>query len=96
MFPLQDTGFLDAAFESQNAALTPLSRLLYDEVVKSILRIVEKLDLSVQKVTTGEEVRRRALPSGPARRHSRNAARDDALCSSTSVASAVILFPHTN
>lgn len=52
---LKDTGFLDAAFESQNAALTPLSRLLYDEVVKSILRIVEKLDLSVQKVTTGEE-----------------------------------------
>ena len=37
-------------------ALISLSRLLYDEVIKSILRIVEKLDLSVQKVTTGEEV----------------------------------------
>uniref|UniRef100_A0A3B4ZYV0 DNA-dependent protein kinase catalytic subunit n=1 Tax=Stegastes partitus TaxID=144197 RepID=A0A3B4ZYV0_9TELE len=34
-----------------------LNRLLYDELVKSILRIVEKLDLSVQKVVTGEEVR---------------------------------------
>ncbi|XP_059183485.1 DNA-dependent protein kinase catalytic subunit [Centropristis striata] len=52
---LKDSGFLDGAFESQNAALVSLSRLLYDEVVKSILRIVEKLDLSVQKVTTGEE-----------------------------------------
>lgn len=52
----QDSGFLDGDFESQNAALGSLSRLLYDELVKSILRIVEKLDLSVQKVTTGEEV----------------------------------------
>lgn len=47
---------MDGAFESQNAALGSLSRLIYDELVKSILRIVEKLDLSVQKVTSGEEV----------------------------------------
>ncbi|TKS87933.1 DNA-dependent protein kinase catalytic subunit [Collichthys lucidus] len=52
---LKDSGFLDGAFESQNTALVSLSRLLYDELVKSILRIVEKLDLSVQKVTTGGE-----------------------------------------
>ncbi|KAK7881228.1 hypothetical protein WMY93_029637 [Mugilogobius chulae] len=52
---LKDTGYLDGAFESQNAALRSLSRLIYDEIVKSILRIVEKLDLSVQKVTPGEE-----------------------------------------
>uniref|UniRef100_A0A8C5C786 DNA-dependent protein kinase catalytic subunit n=1 Tax=Gadus morhua TaxID=8049 RepID=A0A8C5C786_GADMO len=52
---LKDSGFLDGAFECQNSALISLSRLLYDEVIKSILRIVEKLDLSVQKVTTGEE-----------------------------------------
>ncbi|XP_065804990.1 DNA-dependent protein kinase catalytic subunit isoform X2 [Labrus bergylta] len=52
---LKDSGFLDGAFESQNAALVSLSRLLYDELVKSILRIVEKLDLSVQKVASGEE-----------------------------------------
>ncbi|KAM3592965.1 uncharacterized protein V6R79_002700 [Siganus canaliculatus] len=52
---LKDSGFLDGAFESQNAALGSLSRLIYDELVKSILKIVEKLDLSVQKVTTGEE-----------------------------------------
>lgn len=55
--PLQDSEFLDGAFESQNAALVSLSHLLYNELVKSVLRIVEKLDLSVQKVTTGEEVR---------------------------------------
>ncbi|KAJ4925203.1 hypothetical protein JOQ06_017938 [Pogonophryne albipinna] len=52
---LKDSGFLDGDFESQNAALLSLSRLIYDELVKSILRIVEKLDLSVQKVATGEE-----------------------------------------
>uniref|UniRef100_A0A665X102 DNA-dependent protein kinase catalytic subunit n=1 Tax=Echeneis naucrates TaxID=173247 RepID=A0A665X102_ECHNA len=52
---LKDSGFLDGAFESQNAALVSLSHLLYDELVTSILRILEKLDLSVQKVTTGEE-----------------------------------------
>ncbi|TNN65125.1 DNA-dependent protein kinase catalytic subunit [Liparis tanakae] len=52
---LKDSGFLDGAFESQNASLVSFSRLLYDELVKSILKIVEKLDLSVQKDTTGEE-----------------------------------------
>ncbi|XP_041817022.1 DNA-dependent protein kinase catalytic subunit isoform X1 [Chelmon rostratus] len=52
---LKDSEFLDGAFESQNAALVSLSHLLYNELVKSVLRIVEKLDLSVQKVTTGEE-----------------------------------------
>ncbi|XP_056289749.1 DNA-dependent protein kinase catalytic subunit-like [Pseudoliparis swirei] len=52
---LKDSGFLDGAFESQNASLVSFSRLLYDELVKSILKILEKLDLSVQKVTTGEE-----------------------------------------
>ncbi|XP_029002542.1 DNA-dependent protein kinase catalytic subunit isoform X2 [Betta splendens] len=52
---LKDSGFLDGAFESQNTALVSLSRLLYDELVKSLLRIVEKLDLSVQKVSTDEE-----------------------------------------
>ncbi|KAK2858626.1 hypothetical protein Q5P01_003246 [Channa striata] len=52
---LKDSGFFDGTFESQNSAVVSLSRLLYDELVKSILRIVEKLDLSVQKVTNGEE-----------------------------------------
>lgn len=48
---------MDGAFESQTSALVSLSRLLYDEVVKSLLRIVEKLDLSVEKITPTEEVR---------------------------------------
>nr|XP_057916892.1 DNA-dependent protein kinase catalytic subunit isoform X2 [Doryrhamphus excisus] len=53
---LKDSGFLDNAFESQNADLLSLSHILYDELVKSLLRIMEKLDLTVQKVTPGEEV----------------------------------------
>lgn len=52
---LKDSGFLDGAFESQNAALVSLSRLLYDELMKSVIRVLDKLDLSVQKLTTGEE-----------------------------------------
>lgn len=56
--PLQDSGFLDGSFESLNDGLLPLSRLLHDMFVKSVLQIVAKLDLSVQKVR-GEEVRPR-------------------------------------
>lgn len=52
---MQDSGFLDGGFESLNAALLPLSRLVYDMFVNSILQIVAKLDLSVNK-STGEEV----------------------------------------
>uniref|UniRef100_A0A3Q4AQN1 DNA-dependent protein kinase catalytic subunit n=1 Tax=Mola mola TaxID=94237 RepID=A0A3Q4AQN1_MOLML len=69
---LKDSGFLDGAFESQNSALVSLSRLLYDEFIKSILRIVEKLDLSVQKVTTGDETlddAAHALPSSDPTAH---------------------------
>uniref|UniRef100_A0A3Q3H3K6 DNA-dependent protein kinase catalytic subunit n=1 Tax=Labrus bergylta TaxID=56723 RepID=A0A3Q3H3K6_9LABR len=63
---LKDSGFLDGAFESQNAALVSLSRLLYDELVKSILRIVEKLDLSVQKVAPDDA---HVLPSSDPTAH---------------------------
>lgn len=45
---------MDGAFESLNAALLPLSRLVYDMFVKSILQIVAKLDLSVKKITDEE------------------------------------------
>lgn len=58
----QDTGFLDGALESQNSNLTSLNRLLYDEVVKSIMKIIEKLDLSVQRVNTDEEAQQVGLP----------------------------------
>lgn len=53
-FLVQDSGFLDGAFESLNSALLPLSRLIYDMFVKSILQIVAKLDLSVKKLTSEE------------------------------------------
>nr|XP_061809878.1 DNA-dependent protein kinase catalytic subunit-like [Nerophis lumbriciformis] len=52
---LTDSGFLDGAYEGHNAALVSLSHILYDELVKSLLQIIEKLDLSLQKVTPGEE-----------------------------------------
>ncbi|XP_031440254.1 DNA-dependent protein kinase catalytic subunit [Clupea harengus] len=52
---LRDTGFLEGAMAAQNSNLSSLNRLLYDEVVKSIIKIIEKLDLSVQKVNTEEE-----------------------------------------
>lgn len=55
LFLMQDSGFLDGPFESLNAALLPLSHLVYDMFVKSVLQIVAKLDLSVKKLT-GEEV----------------------------------------
>uniref|UniRef100_A0A3P9A875 DNA-dependent protein kinase catalytic subunit n=1 Tax=Esox lucius TaxID=8010 RepID=A0A3P9A875_ESOLU len=71
---LKDTGFLDGGFETQNATLRSLSHLLYDELVKSILRIVEKLDLSVQKINMDDEVRillgsRMVLPSSDPTAH---------------------------
>ncbi|XP_028826126.1 DNA-dependent protein kinase catalytic subunit isoform X2 [Denticeps clupeoides] len=52
---LKDTAFLDGALEAQNANLPSLNRLLYDEVVKSVMKIMEKLDLSVQKINAEEE-----------------------------------------
>uniref|UniRef100_A0A667XYC1 DNA-dependent protein kinase catalytic subunit n=1 Tax=Myripristis murdjan TaxID=586833 RepID=A0A667XYC1_9TELE len=67
---LKDSGFLDGAFESQNSALASLSRLLYDDVIKSIVCIVEKLDLSVQKVTAGhDDVSCVVLPSSDPTSH---------------------------
>ncbi|XP_066575742.1 DNA-dependent protein kinase catalytic subunit isoform X2 [Amia ocellicauda] len=52
---LKESGFLDGTFESQRAPLRSLNRLLYDELIKSILKIVEKLDLSVQKQNLDNE-----------------------------------------
>ncbi|KAJ8280685.1 hypothetical protein GJAV_G00057750 [Gymnothorax javanicus] len=52
---LTQSGFLDGAFETQMASLKSLNRLLYDEMIKSVLKIIEKLDLSVQKLTSEDE-----------------------------------------
>ncbi|XP_062849596.1 DNA-dependent protein kinase catalytic subunit [Trichomycterus rosablanca] len=52
---LKDTGFLDGAALTKNYSLKALNRLLYDAFVQSIMKIVEKLDLSVQKVKAEDE-----------------------------------------
>ncbi|KAL6490371.1 hypothetical protein MHYP_G00007160 [Metynnis hypsauchen] len=52
---LKDTGFLDGSAVMKSYSLKALNRLLYDALVQSILKIVEKLDLSVQKVNAEDE-----------------------------------------
>ncbi|KAI1243372.1 hypothetical protein IHE44_0000969 [Lamprotornis superbus] len=42
--------FEDADFLTENAQLQSLSRILYNEFIKSILKIIEKLDLTLQKL----------------------------------------------
>uniref|UniRef100_A0A803VDR1 DNA-dependent protein kinase catalytic subunit n=1 Tax=Ficedula albicollis TaxID=59894 RepID=A0A803VDR1_FICAL len=41
---------LDADFLTENAQLQSLSHVLYDEFIKSVLKIIEKLDLTLQKL----------------------------------------------
>uniref|UniRef100_A0A663E490 DNA-dependent protein kinase catalytic subunit n=1 Tax=Aquila chrysaetos chrysaetos TaxID=223781 RepID=A0A663E490_AQUCH len=45
-----DHSNLDENFLTANSPLQSLNRLLYDELIKSILKIIEKLDLTVQKL----------------------------------------------
>ncbi|XP_029105413.1 DNA-dependent protein kinase catalytic subunit-like [Scleropages formosus] len=52
---MKDSGILHVNFEAEHIALKSLNRLLYDELIKSILKIVKKLDLSVQKINDKEE-----------------------------------------
>ncbi|OCT76787.1 hypothetical protein XELAEV_18031990mg [Xenopus laevis] len=52
---LKDSIFSDEIFSTVNSPLQSLNRLLYDELMKSILKIIEKLDLSLQKQDTGQE-----------------------------------------
>uniref|UniRef100_A0A671MAS8 DNA-dependent protein kinase catalytic subunit n=1 Tax=Sinocyclocheilus anshuiensis TaxID=1608454 RepID=A0A671MAS8_9TELE len=53
---LKDTGFMDGAPAAKNYNLRDINRHLYDALVQSVMKIVEKLDLSVQKVSAAEEV----------------------------------------
>uniref|UniRef100_A0A6I8P9D2 DNA-dependent protein kinase catalytic subunit n=1 Tax=Ornithorhynchus anatinus TaxID=9258 RepID=A0A6I8P9D2_ORNAN len=46
---------LDETFLIVNSPLQSLNHLLYDELIKSVLKIVEKLDLNVEKQNTGEK-----------------------------------------
>lgn len=45
----------DETFLSMNSSLQSLNRLLYDDFVKSVLKIVQKLDLTLEKQTVGEQ-----------------------------------------
>ncbi|XP_039235694.1 DNA-dependent protein kinase catalytic subunit isoform X2 [Pipra filicauda] len=52
---MKECGFEDANFLTENSPLQSLNRLLYDELIKSVLKIIEKLDLTVQKLDVNEQ-----------------------------------------
>uniref|UniRef100_A0A8C7C0H6 DNA-dependent protein kinase catalytic subunit n=1 Tax=Neovison vison TaxID=452646 RepID=A0A8C7C0H6_NEOVI len=57
-FSLKDSLLADEAFFFVNSSLQNLNHLLYDEFVKSVLKIIEKLDLTLEKQNAGgHEVR---------------------------------------
>lgn len=47
---------MDGAPAAKNYNLRDINRHLYDALVQSVMKILEKLDLSVQKVNAAEEV----------------------------------------
>ncbi|XP_023973875.1 DNA-dependent protein kinase catalytic subunit-like, partial [Physeter macrocephalus] len=51
---MMDSLLADEAFLFVNSSLPSLNRLLYDEFVKSVLKIIEKLDLTLEKQSVGE------------------------------------------
>uniref|UniRef100_A0A8C4XNR5 DNA-dependent protein kinase catalytic subunit n=1 Tax=Falco tinnunculus TaxID=100819 RepID=A0A8C4XNR5_FALTI len=52
---MKECGFDDENFLTENSTLQSLNRLLYDEFIKSVLKIIEKLDLTVQKLDVNEQ-----------------------------------------
>ncbi|XP_070603834.1 DNA-dependent protein kinase catalytic subunit [Erythrolamprus reginae] len=52
---MKDILLTDEACLSENSPLQSLSRLLYDELIKSVIKIIDKLDLTVQKQNINEE-----------------------------------------
>ncbi|XP_017736835.1 PREDICTED: DNA-dependent protein kinase catalytic subunit isoform X2 [Rhinopithecus bieti] len=52
---MMDSILADEAFFSVNSSSESLNHLLYDEFIKSVLKIVEKLDLTLQTQTVGEQ-----------------------------------------
>ncbi|XP_008819799.1 DNA-dependent protein kinase catalytic subunit [Nannospalax galili] len=52
---MMDFILADETFLFVNSSLQSLNRLLYDEFVRSVLKIVEKLDLTLEKQTVGEQ-----------------------------------------
>ncbi|XP_054840598.1 DNA-dependent protein kinase catalytic subunit [Eublepharis macularius] len=51
---MKDSLLADETFLMANSPLQSLNRLLYDELIRSILKIIEKLDLTVQKQNVNE------------------------------------------
>ncbi|KAM9024210.1 DNA-dependent protein kinase catalytic subunit [Ara ararauna] len=52
---MKDCVFEDENFLTANSSLQSLNRLLYDDFIKSVLKIIEKLDLTVQKLDVNEQ-----------------------------------------
>ncbi|XP_054250756.1 DNA-dependent protein kinase catalytic subunit [Indicator indicator] len=52
---MKECVFEDESFLTENSALQSLNRLLYDEFINSLLKIIEKLDLTVQKLDVNEQ-----------------------------------------
>uniref|UniRef100_A0A8C3LKH7 DNA-dependent protein kinase catalytic subunit n=1 Tax=Chrysolophus pictus TaxID=9089 RepID=A0A8C3LKH7_CHRPC len=52
---MKESIFEEENFLTGNSPLQSLNRLLYDELIKSILKIIEKLDLTVQKLNVHDE-----------------------------------------
>ncbi|KAM6458275.1 DNA-dependent protein kinase catalytic subunit isoform 2-T2 [Liasis olivaceus] len=52
---MKDITLADEAFLIENSPLQSLNRLLYDELIKSIIKVIDKLDLTVQKQNINEE-----------------------------------------
>ncbi|XP_053414339.1 DNA-dependent protein kinase catalytic subunit [Nycticebus coucang] len=52
---MMDSIIADEAFFFVNSSLQSLNRLLYDEFVKSVIKIIEKLDLTLESQIVGEQ-----------------------------------------
>ncbi|XP_039189656.1 DNA-dependent protein kinase catalytic subunit isoform X1 [Crotalus tigris] len=52
---MKDILLADEVCLTENSPLQSLNRLLYDELIKSIIKIIDKLDLTVQKQNINEE-----------------------------------------
>ncbi|KAM9198416.1 DNA-dependent protein kinase catalytic subunit isoform 2-T2 [Dugong dugon] len=52
---MMDSLLAEEAFLLVNSSLQNLNRLIYDEFIKSVLKIVEKLDLTLEKQNAGEQ-----------------------------------------
>ncbi|XP_054564392.1 DNA-dependent protein kinase catalytic subunit isoform X1 [Eptesicus fuscus] len=52
---MMDSVLADETFFFVNSSLQRLNRLLYDEFVKSVLKIIDKLDLTLKKQNVGEQ-----------------------------------------